>query len=185
MLCLLGLLLFSMLLILLVAGMEDLDGMKVDYGANRLWGECTVECPWDARFLFSTEGSAHGACVLLHCGGCRVARNAEFRTPFDGAYLGRVFPSFAVPVCLGAVGRRVSLARCADDPGSPVGTALALGGPPQDGGTAGCVDVGPVREGFLPLGMGAASAPLDVTACASFPLRGKSVATSTHRHPHA
>ena len=46
--------------------------------------------------LFSTVGSAHGACVLLHCGGCRVARNAEFRTPFDGAYLGRVFPSFAV-----------------------------------------------------------------------------------------
>ena len=25
-----------------------------------------------------------------------MARNAEFRTPFDGAYLGRVFPSFAV-----------------------------------------------------------------------------------------
>ena len=69
-----------------------------------------------------------------------MARNAEFRTPFDGAYLGRVFPSFAVPVCLGAAGRRVSLARCADDPGSPVGTALALGGPPQDGhgGVCGC-----------------------------------------------
>ena len=113
-----------------------------------------------------------------------MARNAEFRTPFDGAYLGRVFPSFAVPVCLGAAGRRVSLARCADDPGSPVGTALALGGPPQDGGTAGCVDVGLVREGFLPLGMGAASAPLDVTASASFPLREKGVTTSTHRHPH-
>ena len=32
MLCLLGLLLFSMMLILPVAGMEDLDGMKVDYG---------------------------------------------------------------------------------------------------------------------------------------------------------
>ena len=113
-----------------------------------------------------------------------MARNAEFRTPFDGAYLGRVFLSFAVPVCLGAAGRRVSLARCADDPGSPVGTALALGGLPQDGGTAGCVDVGLVREGFLPLGMGAASAPLDVTACASIPFRGKSVTTSTHRHPH-
>ena len=55
-----------------------------------------------------------------------------------------------------------------------MGTALALG----------CVDVGPVREGFLPLGMGAASAPLDVTASASFPLRGKDVTTSTHRHPH-
>ena len=75
-----------------------------------------------------------------------MARNAEFRTPFDGAYLGRVFPSFAVPVCLGAAGRRVSLARCADDPGSPLGTALALGGLLQDGGTAGCVDVGQVRE---------------------------------------
>ena len=89
------------------------------------------------------------------------------------------------PVCLsGAVGRRVSLARCADDPGSPVGTAVALGGLPQDGGTAGCVDVGLVREGFLPSGMGAASAPLDVTASASITLRGKSVTTSTHRHPH-
>ena len=65
-----------------------------------------------------------------------------------------------------------------------MGTALALGGPPQDGGTAGCVVVGPVREGFFPLGMGTASAPLDVTACASFPLRGKDVTTSTHRHPH-
>ena len=32
MLCLLGLLLFSMMLILPVAGMEDLDGIKVDYG---------------------------------------------------------------------------------------------------------------------------------------------------------
>ena len=62
--------------------------------------------------------------------------------------------------------------------------ALALGGPPQDGGTAGCVDVGPVREGFLPLGMGAASAPLDVTACASFPLRGKDVTTSTQTPAH-
>ena len=65
-----------------------------------------------------------------------------------------------------------------------MGTALALGGLPQDGGTAGCVDVGLVREGFLPLGMGVASAPLDVTACASFSFRGKSVTTSTHRHPH-
>ena len=50
MLCLLGLLLFSMVLILLVAGMEDLDGIKVDYGANAR-----------ARFVFSTVGSAHGA----------------------------------------------------------------------------------------------------------------------------
>ena len=65
-----------------------------------------------------------------------------------------------------------------------MGTALALGGLPQDGGTAGCVNVGLVREGFLPLGMGAASAPLDVTACASIPFREKSVTTSTHRHPH-
>ena len=113
-----------------------------------------------------------------------MIRNAEFGVRLTAASLGRVFPSFAVPVCLGAAGRRVSLARCADDPGSLVGTALALGGPPQDGGTAGCVDVGPVREGFLPLGMGAASAPLDVAACASFPFCGKGVTTSSHRHPH-
>ena len=102
--------------------------------------------------------------------------------PTDSGIPPQSFASFAVPVCLGAAGRRVSLARCADDLGSPVGTALALGGPPQDGGTAGCVDVRPVREGFLPSGMEAASAPLDVTASASFPLRGKSVTTSTHRH---
>ena len=52
------------------------------------------------------------------------------------------------------------------------------------GDTTGCVDVGQVREGFGPLGMGAAAAPLDETACASFPLRGKDVTTSTHAHPH-
>ena len=126
-LCLLGLLLFSMMLILPVAGMEDLDGMKVDYGAN-------------ARL--SVQGTPNFCSGTLRCGGCRVIRNAEFRTPFDGAYLGRVFRSFAVPVCLGAAGRRVSLARCADDPGSPVGTALALGGPPQDGGYGGVCGCG-------------------------------------------
>ena len=93
-----------------------------------------------------------------------MVRNAEFRIRLTAASLRRVFlPS----QFLGAARRRVSLALCADDPGSPVGTSLALGGPPQDGGTARCVDVGPVREGFLPLGMGAASAPLDVTASAS------------------
>ena len=54
------------------------------------------------------------------------------------------------------------------------------------GDTAGCVDVGQVREGFGSLGVGAASAPLDETACASFPLRGKDVTTSTHtRTPRA
>ena len=44
------------------------------------------------------------------------------------------------PVCLsGAVGRRVSLARCADDPGSPAEPALALGGSTQGGGHCGGV----------------------------------------------
>ena len=55
--------------------------------------------------------------------------------------------------------------------------------PWQGGGTAGCVDVGQVREGFRPSGMEAASAPLDETACNLFPLRGKDVTTSTHTHP--
>ena len=72
--------------------------------------------------------------------------------------------------------RRVSLARRADGPGSPAGPALALGGPAQVEGTDG--------ERFYPSGMGAASAPLDETACASITLRGKDVTTSTHTPAH-
>ena len=101
-------------------------------------------------------------------------------------HLGRVFPSFAVPVCLGAAGRRVSLARCADDPGSPVGTALALGGPPQDGGTAGCVDVGPSPRRVLALrdGGGVRSAGRDCQRLN--PLlrkKGHHIHTQTPAHP--
>ena len=90
------------------------------------------------------------------------------------------------PVCLsGAVERRVSLARCADDPGSPAEPALALGGPTQGARHCGVCGCGQVREGYGPSGMGAASAPLDETACASFPFFAeKDVTTSTHAHPH-
>ena len=137
MLCLLGLLLFSMLLILLVAGMEDLDGMKVDYGANaRLsvlgtpdfcsapWGQpmvlafsCTAEdAAWPGTQSFGPRSMEH--------------TSVEFFLPSQFLFV------------LGAAGRRVSLARCADDPGSPVGSALALGGPPQDGCTAGVCGCG-------------------------------------------
>ena len=114
-----------------------------------------------------------------------MARNAEFRTPFDGAYLGRVFPSFAVPVCLGAAGRRGSVWHAVQTIWDP------RWAPPwhwevhrKTGARRGVWMWDWSAKGFLPLGMGAASAPLDVTASASFPLRGKSVTTSTHRHPH-
>ena len=113
-----------------------------------------------------------------------MARNAEFRTPFDGAYLGRVFPSFAVPVCLGAAGRRVSLARCADDPGSAADPALPLGGPTQDGGHCGVCGCGtsPRRVHALMDGGGVRSAGRDCQRL--IPFCEKSVTTSTHRHPH-
>ena len=113
-----------------------------------------------------------------------MVENEEFRIRRVGASLRRV-SSFAVPACRGAAGRRVSLARCADGPGSPAGPALALGCPAQVEGTEGCLDVGPVREGFCPSGMGVASALLDETACASIPLRGKGGGAHIHAHTPA
>ena len=137
--------------------------MKVDYGANARVGvhgtpdfvQHRGVSPWCLRSL---------ALRRMPCGPeRRVSDPVRWGIP-------RQSFSFLRSSCL-SWGRREE---------GQSGTLCRLGGPPQDGGTAGCVDVGLVREGFLPLGMGAASAPLDVTASASFPLRGKSVTTSAH-----
>ena len=68
MLCLLGLLLFSMLLILLVAGMEDLDGMKVDYGANArlsvLGSPDFCSAPWGQPMVLEFSCTAEDAVWL-------------------------------------------------------------------------------------------------------------------------
>ena len=71
----------------------------------------------------------------------------EVPDPTDSGHLRQSFSSLAVPVCPGAAGRRISLARGADDPGSPVDPALAQVVESKVVGMAGRVDVGPIRQG--------------------------------------
>ena len=86
--------------------------------------------------------------------------------PTDSGHLRQSFSSLAVPVFPGVAGRRISLARGADDPGSPADPALAS------------------AKG-MPLGLGAATAPLDGTDCASIPLCGKGGGAHIHTHTPA
>ena len=66
--------------------------------------------------------------------------------PTDSGHLRQSFSSLAVPVFPGVAGRRISLARGADDPGSLVGPALAQDVESKVVGMAGRVDVGPIRQ---------------------------------------
>ena len=86
----------------------------------------------------------HGTCELPVVPG---GPEQEVPDPTDSGHPRQSFSSLAVPVCLGAAGRRVSLARGADDPGSPVDPALALVVESKVVGMAGRVGVGPIRQG--------------------------------------
>ena len=118
----------------------------------------------------------HSTCELP---GVPGSPEQEVPDPTDSGHLRQSFSSLVVPVCPGAAGRRISLARGADDPGSPVGTALAQVVESKAVGMAGRVDVGPIRQGN---GLGAATAPLDGTDCALIPLCGRRRGCP---HPHA
>ena len=122
--------------------------------------------------------------VLVNCRWSREVRSKRFRTRQTAVTSGRVFSSLAVPVCPGAAGRRISLARGADDPGSLAGPRPGTGGRKEGGrhgGACGCGD--PSAKG-MPLGLGAATAPLDGTDCAPIPLCGKGGGAHTHTPVH-
>ena len=78
--------------------------------------------------------------VLVNCQWSREVRSKRFRTRQTAV-------TSAVPVCPGAAGRRISLARGADDPGSPAEPALAQVVESKVVGMAGRVDVGAIRQG--------------------------------------
>ena len=114
-----------------------------------------------------------------------MTRNAEFRTPVCRWRPSAEFflsSQFRLVLSQGAAGRRVSLARCADDPGSPVGPRLGTGRSIARWGHCGVCGCGTSPRRVMALRDGAASAPLDVTAYASVPSCGTGVTTSTHRH---
>ena len=73
--------------------------------------------------------------------------------PTDSGYLRQSFSSLAVPVFPGAAGRRIILARGADDPGSSAGPALAQVVESKVVGIAGVWVWDPSAKG-MPLGLG-------------------------------
>ena len=109
----------------------------------------------------------------------------EVPDPTDSGHLRQSFSSLAVPVCPGAAGRRISLARGADDPGSPVDPALAQVVESKVVGMAGRVDVGPIRQGnALRAGGSDRSAGRDRLRSNPLVRKKDGVPTSTRTHPH-
>ena len=103
----------------------------------------------------------------------------EVPDPTDSSHLRQSFSSLAVPVCPGAAGRRISLARGADDPGSPADPALAQVVESKVVGMAGRVDVGPIRQGNA-LGAGGSDRSAGRDRLRSIPLVRRRCP-----HPHA
>ena len=105
--------------------------------------------------------------------------------PTDSGYLRQSFSSLAVPVFPGAARRRISLARGADDRGSPAGPALAQVVESKVVGIAGRVGVGPIRQGNALRGWG--QRPLRWTGPTALqsPLCGKGGGAHIHTHTPA
>ena len=148
---------------------DETNRATVPAGSRIVDGSRVMDVPTEFFFIRGHGNSPWFSCPL---GLRRVPSGPErgVSDPSCGCIPPQSFSSFTVPACRGAPG------------GGSVWRAAQVVRDPRQAPPCHWEVQHKLEgtEGFCPLGMGAASAPLDETACASIPLRGKGVATSTH-----